>query len=113
MTRLVSIIVALTLLAGAVAPAVAAAHPDTGMPMEICPMMDHTPQDEPCIGQPCPCHGSGGDATTLPDGTRLALPESQPSALTSAPSSCLPPAATPACDAGHRSRIDRPPSAAA
>lgn len=80
------------------------------MPVDICPMMDHTPQDEPCIGQPCPCHGNGSETSTLPDGTRLALPEAGTAAPLPSTRVSLALLPVPDCEAGFRSAIDHPPN---
>lgn len=109
MTRFVSLFVVLALLVGSAAPLAAAVRPETGMPMDICPMMDHTPKDEPCIGQPCPCHGNGTEQTTLPDGTRLALPEARATRSSCARVSVLAPSRVPDCEAGFLASIDHPP----
>jgi hypothetical protein len=113
MTRLVSVLVMLALLVGAAAPLAAAALPETGMPVDICPMMDHTPQDEPCIGQPCPCHGNGSETSALPDGTRLALPEVESAAPLPATRANVAPSVQRNCQAGFRAAIDHPPHRAA
>lgn len=110
MTRLVSVFVVMAMLVGAAAPLAAAARPATGMPVDICPMMDHTPQDEACIGQPCPCHGDGSDTSTLPDGTRLALPEVEAAAPLPAAGASVSPVVVPHGGAGFRASIDHPPN---
>lgn len=110
MTRLVSVFVVMAMLVGAAAPLAAAARPATGIPVDICPMMDHTPQDEACIGQPCPCHGDGSDTSTLPDGTRLALPEVEAAAPLPAAGASVSPVVVPHGGAGFRASIDHPPN---
>ena len=109
MTRLVSVLVVLSMLVGAAAPLAAAARPETGMPVDICPMMDHTPQDVPCIGQPCPCHGTGSETSTLPDGTRLAPPETGTAVPLPATWAGVAPAAVPDCESGFHAAVDHPP----
>ena len=113
MTRLVSVLVVMAMLVGAAAPLAAAARPGTGMPVDICPMMNHAPQDEACVGQPCPCHGDGADTSTLPDGTRLALPEAEAAAPLPAAGASISPVVVARGGAGFRAAIDHPPNAPA